>query len=68
MDKYDTYKDCGKIYFYMARSLELMEMHGQAIDAYQLVIDTYSDQQCNEKEGKTRVEKSRIAINNLKKF
>jgi hypothetical protein len=66
LEKYDSYEDCGKIFFYIARSLEQLEMGGQAIDAYKSVIDAYFKQKCDDKESQARVEESRIAINNLK--
>jgi hypothetical protein len=67
LDLYESYGDCGKIHFYIARSLESLEMKGQAIEAYQSVIDIYNDQQCENLDSERRLEKSRLAIDNLKK-
>ncbi len=68
LEKYDSYIDCGKIYFYIARSLESLDMNGQAIDTYQIVIDTYSEQKCDDRESKDWGEESRKAIDYLKKL
>jgi len=68
LEKYDSYKDCGKVFFYIAKSLEVLEMDGQAIEAYQSVIDAYVEQKCVDKESLSRIEISRLAIENLKKL
>ena len=68
LEKYDSYIDCGKIFFYIARSLESLDMNGQAIDAYQIVIDTYTEQKCDDKESQVRMEESRKASDILKKL
>ena len=68
LEKYESYEDCGKIFYYIARSLEQLEMDGQAIDAYQSVIDAYFKQKCDGEVSQARVEESRKAINNLKEL
>jgi hypothetical protein len=68
LGKYDSHADCGKIFFYIARSLEKLEMDGQAIDAYQSAIDAFLEQKCDDKTSQERVEESRRSINNLKEL
>jgi len=43
-------------------------MNGQAIDAYQIVIDTYTEQKCDDKESNAWVDESRKASDILKKL
>ena len=67
LERNDYYNDCGKVYFYIAQSLEILKMDGQAIEAYQSVIDFYLDQECADKESKQRFEESQFALDILKK-
>ncbi len=41
LDRYNAAKNTGEVYLYLGRSFEAINHHGQAIDAYQCVIDQY---------------------------
>ncbi len=43
LDKYDVFKNHGEVYLYLGRSFEAISHPGQAIDAYQSVIDHYTN-------------------------
>ena len=44
LSRYSAQDDCGEIHFYLGRSFEALNKNGQAIDAYQIVIDTHQKQ------------------------
>lgn len=66
LDKYTETIDPGKVYFNIAGSLEALEMYGQAIDAFEVVIDTYGQKTNIDAEGKKRFITSQEAVERLK--
>ena len=66
LDKYPETTDRGKIYFYIAKSLEALDMYGQAIDAFEVVIDTYRQESDINTEKKERLDTSQEALARLK--
>ena len=66
LEKYPETTDKGKIYFYIANSLEALDMFGQAIDAFEVVIETYGQESDINAEKKERLFASREAVERLK--
>ena len=67
LDKYKTKINLGKVYFYIARAFEALDKNGQAIDAYQIVVDTYEKMDSLNPEEIEYLIKSKNAIKILKK-
>jgi len=66
LDKYPETIDMGKVYFYIAQSFEALNMYGQAIDAFEVVIDAYSQETKINEEKKVRLAASEKAVERLK--
>lgn len=64
--KYSNIQDCGKINFYLGKSFEAINKNGQAIDAYQAVIDRQKNQDCENVDAKTWLNESQKAIERLR--
>jgi len=60
-------QDCGKIHFYLGKSFEAINQKGQAIDAYELVIQRSQEQNCAEADTENRVAEAHSAIERLAK-
>lgn len=67
LDKYDTAKNSGEIYLYLGRSFEAINHPGQAIDAYQSVIDQSQNRDYYATDVKKWTEEAQQAIDRLKK-
>lgn len=66
IDKYNQIKDCGEIYLYLGRSFEAVNHVGQAIDAYQMVVNQQEEQNCNDNNSQKWLNEARQAIDRLK--
>jgi len=66
LEKYGMVKDSQKIYFYIAKSLEAMNLDGQAIDAYQFVVDHVELSDSPDEEARKRAAEARKAIKRLR--
>jgi hypothetical protein len=66
LEKYDSFLDTGKIFFYIARSFEALELNGQAIDTYKIVIDNLENQNSINDETKKILAESKKAVERLK--
>lgn len=44
--KYPLITDCGEMYYHLGKSFEAFDKPGQAIDAYQTVLNQYNEQGC----------------------
>ena len=67
LDKYTDIQDCGEIHFYLGKSFEAINKSGQAANAYQLVLNRYSEQTCNNDAAKGRYNEALQAIEGLKR-
>jgi hypothetical protein len=66
LEKYGMVKGSQKIYFYIAKSLEALNLNGQAIDAYQFVIDHAEQSDSSDEEARERAAEARKAIKRLR--
>jgi len=66
LDKYKSRINLGKVNYYIAKAFEAMDKKGQALDAYQKVIDNYEDQATLSNEDKIYLSESKNAISKLK--
>lgn len=67
LSKYAEIEDCGEVHFYLAQSLEALGKTGQAIEAYQFVIDRCGKSDCAENPAAAeRAEAARAALKQLK--
>ncbi len=65
LTKYSPQNDCGEIHFFLGKSFEALNKNGQAIDAYDVVLNNYQKQSCKD-EAKSRYNYARQAIKRLK--
>lgn len=63
--KYSPQNDCGEIHFFLGKSFEALNKNGQAIDAFEVVLNNYQKQSCKD-EAKSRYNYARQAIKRLK--
>jgi tetratricopeptide (TPR) repeat protein len=68
LQKYESFVDSGMIYFYIARSLEKLNLNGQAIDAYQFVVDSYKNDETKNGKSAEWIKESQKSIERLKKM
>jgi len=66
LDKYSSLKSKGRLFFYIAKSFEALEMTGQAKDSYQIVIDFYQEQDSLSTEDKKFFDDAKVAKERLK--
>jgi len=59
--------DSAQIYFYIGKSLEALNLSGQAIDAYRVVVDHFEQNKPISDEAEHRVSEARKAIQRLQK-
>jgi hypothetical protein len=65
MEKYDSFYDSEKIFYFIAQSFEALEMNGQAIDTYKIVIDNLENQNTINDETKKILAESKKAVKRL---
>ena len=63
ISKYTVLNNQGKIFYYLAKSFNALDMKGQARENFQAVIEFYQDQDNLTKEEKTRLAEAREALN-----
>jgi len=66
LSKYSSQNDCGEIHYYLGRSFEVLKKNGQAIDAYQKVINNYEKNDCSNTDAMQWYEQARKSIKKLK--
>jgi len=66
MSRYTSLENQGKLYYYLAKSFEALDMKGQARDNYQAVIEVYQNQDELTKTDKARLNESKEALVRLK--
>jgi tetratricopeptide (TPR) repeat protein len=64
--KYPDLNDCGEIYFLLGNAFEALNKPGQAIDAYQVVIEKSKEAACDGSEAKYWIEEAQKAMERLK--
>jgi hypothetical protein len=64
-NKYPDINDCGEIHYYLGKTFEIINEPGQAVDAYQIIIERHED--CNSSDCKRRIEEAQHAIKRLTK-
>jgi tetratricopeptide (TPR) repeat protein len=65
LERYVLGDDSAQIYFYIGKSLEALKMTGQAIDAYQFVVDHFEQKKAGDEKAKLRALEAREAIKRL---
>ena len=65
-EKYAHVRDCGESQLYLGQAFEALEMHGQALDAYQAVLAEINAQGCEKPQARSRQHDARNAIDKLK--
>jgi hypothetical protein len=63
ISKYTVLNNQGKIFYYLAKSFNALDMKGQARENFQAVVEFYQDQDNLTKEEKTRLAEAREALN-----
>ena len=66
LDKYKSRINIGKVNYYMAKAFEALHKKGQALDAYQRVIENYKDKSTLSTEDSIYVSESQNAVSKLK--
>ncbi len=64
--KYTAVNDCGEIHYYLAKAFEMLNKPGQALDAYQNVINENSNDDCKINGNSLWVNEADKAIKRLK--
>lgn len=62
MSKYSVLKNKGKLYYYLAKSFEALDMKGQARENFRTVVDIYQIQDTLTTDEKTRLKEAREAL------
>jgi tetratricopeptide (TPR) repeat protein len=62
--KYEPFEESGEIYYYLGKSFQSLKLSGQAIDAYQMVIDIYREDK--REAAQKMVDEAKSAIEKLK--
>lgn len=66
MSKYSALENQGKLYYYLAKSFDALDMKGQARENYQVVMKIYQNKDTLTAEEKNRFTDSEQALNSLK--
>jgi hypothetical protein len=66
LSRYSSRNDCGEIHYYLGRSFEVLKKKGQAIDAYEVVINSYEKMDCSNADAVRWYEQARKSIKKLK--
>ena len=65
MGKYTVLENKGKLYYYLAKSFDALDMKGQARENFQVVVEIYQNQDTLTTEEKTRLKEAREALERL---
>lgn len=65
--KYAGIENCAEINYYLGQSFEALNQNGQAIDAYEIAINTIMELKLNDTESQQNLNGSKLALKRLKK-